>query len=250
MSETRRDLTICMPVYNEGDGIAEFLLEICSEFSEYQCEFVIINDCSSDDTVNVLENLSLDFPVNVYSNEVNLGHGPSTLKALQVGLNSRSNYVLSVDGDGQFQARDMLRLFEATLTADSNFGIGIRIRENELLYRRMVSFFTRCMIGFRTRAWIADANSPLRVYRRDQLRPIVACIDSLNPIPNLFISSYLLKGNYEFVQTKVVFRKRRGISSIGTTWGRTRQGIPSIKFVLFCFSSLIYWLRNSRRTFP
>ena len=42
---------VVMPVYNEEEGIAEFLRELASALTAHRVTFIVINDCSTDGTL-------------------------------------------------------------------------------------------------------------------------------------------------------------------------------------------------------
>ena len=94
-------IVVAMPAYNEAEGIPEFLHEISVAFSGLDLQFVVVDDCSADGTANVVKDLGLP-GMHALRNEVNSGHGPSTLRALQEALDLGGDIIVAVDGDGQF----------------------------------------------------------------------------------------------------------------------------------------------------
>ena len=109
-------LAIVMPVFNESDGIENFINEINLIFQNIEFGIFIIDDNSSDKTPSLLEELKSKNQINDWKRNLkNLGHGPSTLNALVEGINSKADYIIAVDGDGQFQARDMLKIYNELL---------------------------------------------------------------------------------------------------------------------------------------
>jgi dolichol-phosphate mannosyltransferase len=100
-------VVVAMPVYNEASGIGEFVDEVASAMSTYHIRFVVADDCSTDDTLQVLTDLSTSHQVQVFPGKRNMGHGPTTLRALQESLTYQPDVVVAVDGDGQFTGGDM-----------------------------------------------------------------------------------------------------------------------------------------------
>ena len=100
-----------MPAYNEESGIAEFISELNVHLKEWQPIFFVVDDCSKDQTANVAQSLvKQGVEIRVVSNEVNLGHGPSTVKALRLGLSIRPDFIVAIDGDGQFIGADVAKV--------------------------------------------------------------------------------------------------------------------------------------------
>src|SRR5678809_735672 len=98
-------LSIVVPVYNEGVGLARFhdrLVEVARQLRQTRglaTEVVYVNDGSSDDTLAVAQALpaeALDVQV------VSLSHNFGKEAALMAGLDhARLGAVLFMDGDGQ-----------------------------------------------------------------------------------------------------------------------------------------------------
>ena len=245
MFASKQSLAICMPVYNESDGITEFIQEIFSSFQDVSVNVVIINDYSSDETTKVLSEISNHFPIKFYTNEKNLGHGVSTLRALQKAMEEKTDYILAVDGDGQFIGAEMRTLFNLLINTRADIAEGIRRREEEPVYRRMTSVFTRFLVRVKSKKSVADANTPLRIYRSETLSSILRLVNKDNPIPNLYISALSRALNLKIVNLDVRFVKRRGNSQESTSWGKSLKNFPSRRFLKFCIKSLYYWIRKT-----
>jgi dolichol-phosphate mannosyltransferase len=238
-------IAICMPIFNEGSGITEFLNEIHDQFQSYKVAFYLIDDFSNDSTEVVLQELALRLPISYRRNERNLGHGPSTLRALKFALTSGSDFILAVDGDGQFHAHEMKLLAERTIQSQSDIGLGVRVRRNEPAYRKFTSWVTRLIVNIKAKGRTLDANTPLRFYPRHSLESLLVDLENDNPIPNLCISAKVRKSNFKIETLKVEFCARRGDVSESVSWGRSLFNLPSKRFLKFCFKSIRYWIRNS-----
>lgn len=83
-----------MPLYNEGSFIRESLQSVLDQtYSDFEC--IIIDDCSTDDTLDKIE--SFDDPrIRLIKKEVNSGYTTS----LNLGiLEARGRYIARMDGD-------------------------------------------------------------------------------------------------------------------------------------------------------
>ena len=85
-----------MSVYNGEDYLAETIESVLNQtFSDF--EFIIINDCSTDRTIEILENYAKkDERVKVHTNEVNLRLPSSLNKAMSL---SKGKYIARMDAD-------------------------------------------------------------------------------------------------------------------------------------------------------
>ena len=89
-------ISIIMSVYNGEDYLAETIESVlCQTFTEW--EFIIINDCSTDNTSKILtEYASKDKRIKVHTNETNLRLPSSLNKALSL---ANGRYIARMDAD-------------------------------------------------------------------------------------------------------------------------------------------------------
>lgn len=234
---------VCMPAYNEALGLSDFVREIADAFSVTDFHIFVVNDFSTDETSKVLANLQTDaVPITYRSNTRNLGHGPSTLEALQLGLESKAEFIIAVDGDGQFTGPDLFGL--ATELAESGADVleGVRISRSEPLYRRITSLATRLLVFSRCGQLPPDANTPVRGYRAAALQELVQHLPAQVMTPNLFISALSRTLPLVVAQEGIRCYPRRGGEPSGTTWKARTQSLPSRRFLAFCSRATVQWL--------
>ena len=178
-----------MPVYNEEQGVAEFILEIGSSLRDYKVVFIVINDCSTDGTIEkIMELTQMGVEIILKNNEHNMGHGVSTRRGLEEALSLRSDLILSVDGDGQFLGEEIANIVKLSIENPDCVIEGVRKNRSEPYYRRVVTNFTRLLVMSRTFKLVKDANTPLRAYPPALLTRIFSKVPSQALTPNLFIS--------------------------------------------------------------
>lgn len=236
-------VAIVMPAWNEASGIGDFLREIHDSFVGIDHAFIVVNDHSTDSTVEVLDQLiDSGLPLQVESNQVNLGHGPSTVRALRLALETITDNVIALDGDGQFLGKDIRACYDASLASNLQVVEGIRTRDSDPVYRKATSLATRFLVWSRCRDFPRDANTPLRVYQREALKEILTRIPAESLVPNLMISAYVRANKMRIGAVEVSFIDRRGDNPDSTSWGRSKAYLPSKKFVKFCGRATKSWL--------
>jgi dolichol-phosphate mannosyltransferase len=243
MGSKTSKLVVVMPAWNEEEGIEEFIEEISSSLDSWDLKFVVVNDCSSDATSKIITKMiERSYPIFLYENQLNLGHGPSFIKAMQIGLSLNPDLVLTVDGDGQFLGKDLARLADL-MNPLSNIKVieGVRNGRSDPYYRKFVTFATRILIFSKTGVLPRDANSPLRVYESETLRRILQCLSSDITIPNLLISLICRRWKLNYLEVEVTSLPRRGENVIGNTWGGKIKFIPTKRFFKFCIVAVGQW---------
>lgn len=237
-------LAVVMPAWNEAEGIGDFLAELDTALGEWATEFIVVDDCSTDGTAeSVLAAGDMGMNVRVLPNDVNRGHGPSTMRALRAGLESGADIVVAIDGDGQFLGPDVRRVVALLADGDGQVVEGVRSARGEAAYRRVTSEVTRALVWTRARSLPADANTPLRAYRPELLGRLLDRVPPDAMTPNLIISALSRRWQVPLVEVPVASRPRRGASTQGTTWGARRASLPSRRFVEFCVRATGEWVR-------
>lgn len=237
-------VTVVMPAWNEESGIAEFVREIATSLAPSSSAFVVIDDASTDGTASAVRALLAEgIDVAVLTNLSNLGHGPSTVRALTEGLARDAVAVVSIDGDGQFSGADVARIVRALLESDADVVEGVRVNRDDPWFRIAASAATRALVW--TRCWRLprDANTPLRAYRPGALRRLLGAVPPEAMTPNLIISALSRRLSLDVVELPVYSQPRRGASSVGTTWGAARTALPSRRFLSFCVKATAEWVR-------
>jgi glycosyltransferase involved in cell wall biosynthesis len=238
-------LCVTMPCFNEAEGLEGFIEELFSELDIYISKIIIVNDNSTDDTSFIIAKLVSRFPkVICQTNKVNLGHGPSSVIGMRLALETQSEYILTIDGDGQFLPQEIKEFLQNESLLDFEVLEGVRKERKDPYFRKVVTSLLRVMVYFSTKKFPSDANTPLRMYHRTTLEQLLTSIDPSSPTPNLQISILSRRLNLRIRQTEFTSVVRRGHSQTGTTWKSKRDYLPSKRFLSFCFRAALKLLRN------
>ena len=239
-------IVFTMPVYNEEEGITDFCEEILEIFKEYKTEIIVVNDFSSDSSENVIrENLIKKYGsvVTLVNNPKNLGHGPSTIIGIRKALLiSSTDIIVTVDGDGQFKARDILYLVQEHKKLNMDVTEGVRINRTDPMFRKVSTSVCKFLVFSLSGKFPNDGNTCLRVYTPKSLEKLINRIPSDFLIPNVLISTYTRIEELNFTQIKIDSIQRRGRNSIGSTWKQRFLNIPSRRYLVFCFRATIQWI--------
>ena len=89
-------VTVITPTYNSQKFIRQTYESLFKQ-SYKEWEWIVVDDCSNDDTLKILETISLlDIRVRVYSNTVNSGAAVSRNKAIEV---AKGDFIAFLDSD-------------------------------------------------------------------------------------------------------------------------------------------------------
>lgn len=230
---------IAMPAFNESNIIRDVIEDYLNlELDNFKIEILIVDDCSTDNTFEILMNMQQKFPTNIYifKNPRNQGHGPTYCNALQLAIDKKPEIIFGCDGDGPISASDIAYILESC----NNFEVIEISRKNRIepLFRKIVSQVTRMIVLLKTGSWPEDANTPLRVFRPEILQEMIHLVRE-SKVPNLLISILTRKRRYllETFQIDVLERK---VNQQGTMWGESLlpRNLPNFRFIKFSVSAL------------
>jgi glycosyl transferase family 2 len=192
-------LSLCLPAYNEQEGIADTVLAalaILPKFVE-QCEIVVVDDGSRDQTAaRVRELAERDRRVRLISHERNGGYGAAVTSGLRA---AKGDLVMFADSDGQFDLLDAASLLGRLRGND--FVIGYRWRRAEAGRRRLNAWAWGRLVQFVLGVKVRDLDCAFKLFRRDvvdrlQLTATGACI-------NAEIMTQCVRAGLRYVETPV-----------------------------------------------
>lgn len=100
-------VSFVVPAYNEGETIEETIKHIFEIDYEYIKQVIIVNDCSTDDTRQILDKLKKKYKkLIVIHNKINLGNAA---KSQNVGLKYASGDLIAIVDADSFPAKDSLK---------------------------------------------------------------------------------------------------------------------------------------------
>ncbi len=243
------DVVVAMPAYNEEAAIANFLEEIAKAFSSRSFHVVVVDDCSTDSTREVLEILASEgFPLTVISNHSNSGHGPSTLKALRLSAALDPEHVISTDGDGHIMGATLHDLYKLCLGSLQPAVIeGVRTHRDDPWFRKTVSSATRALVKRKSGVAPLDANTPFRAYPVRVLLSLLESIPEDHMTPNLLMSTLARERQLPLIETPIVVVHREGTEANGSTWKQRFRALPSRRFLQFCWRAATQWFGTRRK---
>jgi dolichol-phosphate mannosyltransferase len=228
-------VAVAMPAYNEGDGIAEFVQEIDRALFPHvgELHLIVVDDASTDSTRQVLEEIRphLQASLEIAVNPSNRGHGPSVMRGYRLALARDPDYVLQVDGDGQFLGGDLRRLL-VLLIDDAHAVSGVRRFRQDPWFRMAMTRLVRYYVHFAFGVGARDPNCPLRGYQAGLLRELLPAVPDDSLVPNLYLTVIASRRGFALVEVDVSHRVRRGASTEGTTWGASPIPWRLVRFSL------------------
>jgi len=109
-------ISIVIPVYNEKATIDEILRRVLD--TEIRKEVIIVDDCSTDDTVKKISEISCSIPIVFKQLECNSGGGFARNAGIRL---ASGNYLAFLDSDDEWDREHLRTLAQHTFQSDESF---------------------------------------------------------------------------------------------------------------------------------
>ncbi len=192
---------VIIPAYNEEKTIGE----VVKEAKGYADEVIVIDDGSTDNTVNVARRTG----AKVYSHSVNRGLGPSILDGYREALKRKADIVIQIDADGQYSTEEIPKLLDPILKERADMVLGSRfsgtIEEMPRTKRFGNKLFSR-ITSFSAGVKVSDAQTGFRAMRRELLEDVIPT-GTYTYTQEMIIRA--AREGYRIAEVPVHFKKRK-----------------------------------------
>ena len=222
MSTRDKKILVVIPAFNEEKNIPGVLQEL----KQYDFDVLVINDCSTDHTEDVLKDVNhLQLPVNV-------GLAGVTQMGFKYAYENNYESAVVIDGDGQHDPEFISSLVEE-LDNGYDYIIGSRfVSEKKPFTMRMIgSRILSFCIYLKTGKKINDPTSCMRVLGKRVLKEFS---ENMNFIAEPDAVTYILKRDYKVKEVQVKMKDRtEGISYF-------HNPLKSVKYMYDTIISIIF----------
>ena len=197
---------VIIPAYNESSNILNTVRDIQKSAPDF--DYIVINDCSTDDTLEILKSNKLNY----ISLPVNLGIGGAVHTGYKYALENNYDVAVQVDGDGQHDPVYLSELLKKMININADMVIGSRFIENQgfqstFMRRIGIVYFTK-LIKLLTGTTITDPTSGFRMANREVIKMFANQYPKDYPEPESIVT--LLKSGKKVVEVPVQMKARQG----------------------------------------
>lgn len=161
-------LIIQVPCYNEAETLEIALNDLPKHIDGIdEIEYLIINDGSKDDTVEVAKKWGVNYVVNFKQNK---GLAKGFMAGLDACLRNGADIIVNTDADNQYCGEDIEKLVRPILNGEADMVIGERpIDETEHFspLKKKLQHFGSWVVRKASKTNIPDAPSGFRAYSRE-----------------------------------------------------------------------------------
>jgi len=216
---------VIIPTYKEKENIENIIRYVFGLPKDFN--ILIIDDNSPDGTADIVKNLMLKFPGQLFliQREGKLGLGTAYLEGFKWSLENGYRYIYEMDADFSHNPNDLIRLREACVNgADvavgSRYVSGINV-VNWPLGRVLISYFASKYVRFVTGMKVQDATAGFVCYKREVLEKI--------PFDKIKMKGYGFQIEMKFTALRYKFK----ISEVSIVFTDRKEGTSKMSGGIF-----------------
>ena len=225
------EMSIVIPAFNEANNIVKLVEEIFLALKKIRrFEVIIVDDGSTDKTLFISKKLMKKFSrLRLVKHRKNYGQSISIRSGI---LKSMYNYIVTIDGDGQNNPKDILKLLKSFQKNENFFlVIGNRANRNDNFSRKIASRFAFFIRKILLNDKVPDTGCALKIFKKSDF----LMLPFFNHIHRFFPILFKAYGG-KVISVKVSHRRRLNGNSKYSNLSRALAGIYDIFGVL--------WLRK------
>lgn len=228
-------ILMLIPAYNEAMNLKKVINDVKTNFQE--ADILVINDCSSDNTMDILREME---GVHYLNLPINLGYSYAVQTGLKYSVQEGYDYLIQFDGDGQHLASEGKRMYEYALKSGADIVMGSRFLKqtayHHSFFRKIGTRLFQKIIKMLTGKFISDPTSGLQVIKRNAFTPL-SKIYAYPEFPDANLLIELLYQGYTIDELAVEMRQRE--------FGESMHGgiIKPIKYMfkMFYYVLLVFF---------
>ena len=120
-------LSLIVPVYNEAKNIEKIIEQFYRLKFTIDTEWLIIDDCSTDGSREILQAMQKKFGFKLFLQEVNSGKGSAVIRGFK---EATGDFLIIQDADFEYDPKDIFRLLEPLMNDEADVVYGSRFKKN------------------------------------------------------------------------------------------------------------------------
>ncbi|WP_109299835.1 glycosyltransferase family 2 protein [Aquimarina sp. AU474] len=209
-----KNLTVVIPAFNEEESLELFLPKVIHHCKEKNYKLIVVNDGSLDNTLEVLSSFSAPEEFfKIVSHKVNKGYGG----ALKSGINAcDTDYVVTIDADGQHYMEDVDRLFYKIKETDADLVVGSRKGQlSASWFRGVGKSLIRTVARMLMKLSIYDINSGMKIYNTELAKQYLKLTPDTMSFSDIITLTFVNNKHLVIEEPIQIKNRLKGTSTIG-----------------------------------
>ena len=215
---------VIIPAYNESKTIAGLIKQVIL----LGFKVIVIDDGSNDSTADIAQTSG----ATVLRSIKNSGKGAALVKGYNFAVAQGFDAVISMDGDGQHEPKDLAVFVKRAESSNCGIVIGNRMTTISKMpvLRILTNHFMSWLISLITKQNIADTQCGFRLVRSDVLKKIILSTTKYETESEILIRAARLGINIESVPVETIYSGQRS---------QINPLVDTLRFLRFMFSEFM-----------
>jgi glycosyltransferase involved in cell wall biosynthesis len=228
----KQKVVVFLPAYNEEETIGDVIRDIPRGFHpDVTVEVLVINDGSTDQTVNVAKEAGADTIIHM---DKNSGLGAAVRRGLKESVIMGADIGVMIDADGEYPAGQIPNILQPIFDNQADYTMGSRFKgtiDGMRIHRRLGNYCFTFLQSILLRTWIYDGQSGMRAFSKQVMEHAE------------IIHDY----NYAQVVTLNIMRKGFRMKEVPITYTVRTKGQSFIKFKAYMFNVIPAIFKEMKR---
>jgi len=214
MKPDKPELTIVVPVYNEGVELTSTANEVIDYCALKDWLVIFVDDGSQDNSRSVLDTMDSESHVTILYHKINRGYGG----AIKTGIrNTVTPFLVTIDADGQHSLEDIDKLYELAQRENADLVVGNRGTSGDVnAYRALGKRIIRTFAKFLMPLPIQDLNSGFKLYRTELAQKYIKICPDTMAFSDVITLTFIKQRNLVLEQDISIKPRVAGKSTINT----------------------------------
>lgn len=221
-------LTLVIPVYNEAQHLRDVLERLDTVPWPCSVEYVVVDDCSTDGSWDVIEAYQHDHTIIAVRQPKNLGKGAALRRGIELAT---GDIIAMQDADFEYAPEDLVELANAILQNRADIVYGSRYRKNSPNVHRTFHYMVNRLLTFTSNIfsglYLSDMETCYKVFRAEILKPITLECNRFGFEPE--ITAKISKLKVRVHEYPILYFPRNYLEGKKINW---KDGIAAVWFIM------------------
>lgn len=161
-------LSIIVPVYNEERELPSVLSYLFSLNFDYSVEWIFVEDCSTDKSLEILQNEQNQYGYRIIAQPKNQGKGAAVIRGIK---EARGEILIIQDADFEYDVFDVPKLIKPILDGRADVVYGSRFKKNapqvHRTYHYFINRFLTMLSNLSSGIYLTDMETCYKAFRTE-----------------------------------------------------------------------------------
>lgn len=222
-------VSLIIPVYNEANHLKKFLTIIDQLQLPIAKELVIINDCSTDGSADIIKQFDFESRVVFIDQPHNQGKGA----AIRVGIQQATGVFIGIqDADFEYDTQDVPALLQPLIEGKAEVVFGSRFKKSSYQVHRTIHYLINRLLTLLSNAlsglYLTDMETCYKFFRADVIKNIKLEANRFGFEPE--VTAKIANLRLRIMELPISYFPRNYLDGKKITW---KDGVAALRHIVY-----------------